>query len=59
MSKNDMLLIESVWNDKKTFKMIPIDETAPYVECIFDPTSGVFVIISKIRKFTLQIIKFV
>ena len=50
MNKNNMLLIESVWNEKKTFKMIPIDETAPYVECIFDPTSGVFVIISKIRK---------
>ena len=56
MSKNDMLLIESVWNDKKTFKMIPIDETAPYVECIFDPTSGVFVIISKIRKTSLHML---
>jgi hypothetical protein len=30
--------------------MIPISESCPYVECIFDPETKVFVVISKIRK---------
>lgn len=56
MSEKTMLLIESSWNDKKTFKMIPVSESAPYVECIFDPSSGVFVVISKQKKTTLHML---
>jgi hypothetical protein len=50
MSENTMMLVQSTWNDKQTFRMIPITESCPYVECIMDPDTKVFVVISKIRK---------
>ena len=56
MSEKTMLLIQSTWNDKQTFKMIPSSESCPYVECIFDPNTGVFVVISKIRKTALHML---
>ena len=51
-----MMLVEATWQDKKTFRMIPITESCPYVECIFDPGSKVFVIISKIKRTSLQML---
>ena len=36
--------------------MIPISESCPYVECIFDPGTKVFVIISKITRTSLQML---
>jgi hypothetical protein len=36
--------------------MIPISESCPYVECIMDPETKVFVIISKITRTTLQML---
>jgi len=36
--------------------MIPITEDCPYVECIFDPGTKVFVVISKIKKTTLHML---
>lgn len=56
MSEKTMLLIQSTWNDKQTFKMIPVSESCPYVECIFDPNTGVFVVISKVRKTSLHML---
>ena len=40
----------------QTFRMIPISESCPYVECIFDPKTKVFVIISKIKRTALQML---
>jgi hypothetical protein len=51
-----MMLVESTWQDTKTFKMIPISNDCPYVECIFDPSSKVFVIISKVTKTSLHML---
>ena len=51
-----MMLVEATWQDKKTFRLIPIAETCPYVECIFDPETKVFVVISKIRKTALHML---
>jgi hypothetical protein len=51
-----MMLVQSTWNDKQTFRMIPITESCPYVECIMDPDTKVFVIISKIRKTSLHML---
>jgi hypothetical protein len=48
--KDSMLLVTSVWDDKETFRMIPVTETCPYVECIFDTGLNVMVIISKNKK---------
>lgn len=56
MSEKSMLIIKSVWNEKETFKLIPISETSPYVECLFDPESNVFVVISKIKKTSLHML---
>lgn len=52
----NMLLIKSSWNDGETFRLLPVTEDCPYVECIFDPTTNVFVVISKIVKTTLHML---
>ena len=56
MSENTMMLVQATWNDKQTFRMIPIAESCPYVECIYDPDTKVFVAISKIKKTTLHML---
>lgn len=56
MSEKTMMLVEATWQDKKTFRLIPIAESCPYVECIFDPDTKVFVVISKIRKTALHML---
>lgn len=56
MSENTMMLVQATWNDKQTFRMIPIADNCPYVECIMDPDTKVFVIISKITKTTLHML---
>lgn len=56
MSENTMMLVQATWNDKQTFRMIPIADSCPYVECIFDPDTKVFVIISKLSKTTLHML---
>jgi hypothetical protein len=55
MEKN-MMLVSSEWNGKPSFRTIPMTEGCPYVECIFDPESKVFVIISKTKRNTLQML---
>lgn len=56
MSKNTMMLVQATWQDKQTFRMIPIEDSCPYVECIFDPDTKVFVIISKLTKQSLHML---
>ena len=56
MSEKTMMLVESTWQDTKTFKMIPVSNDCPYVECIYDPSSKVFVIISKVTKTSLHML---
>ena len=51
-----MMLVQSSWQDKQTFRMIPVSETCPYVECIFDPDTKVFVIITKTTKTSLHML---
>jgi hypothetical protein len=54
--ENTMTLISSEWNGHNTFRMIPASNDAPYVECIYDVTSGLFVIIGKVTKTTLHML---
>ena len=56
MSEKSMMLVQSSWQESQTFRMIPIAESCPYVECIFDPGTKVFVIISKTTKHTLHML---
>ena len=51
MSKN-MILVSSVWKDKQTFKLIPIDKECPYNECIWDDQQHILAIVSKEKKDT-------
>ena len=51
-----MLLIKSSWNDGETFKLLPVSQDCPYVECIFDPATKVFVVISKVSKTSLHML---
>lgn len=56
MSNQSMMLVQATWQDKQTFRMVPVTAECPYVECIFDPSTKVFVIISKIRRTSLQML---
>lgn len=56
MSEKSMMLVQSSWQESQTFRMIPITESCPYAECIFDPGTKVFVIISKTTKHTLHML---
>lgn len=56
MSEKSMMLVQSSWQESQTFRMIPITESCPYVECIFDPGTKVFVIISKTTKQSLHML---
>jgi len=51
-----MTLISSEWNGHNTFRLIPVSNDSPYVECIYDVTSGLFVIIGKVTKTTLHML---
>jgi hypothetical protein len=51
-----MMLINSEWSGKPSFRAIPVAVASPYVECIFDPESKVFVVISKTKRNTLQML---
>jgi hypothetical protein len=56
MSEKSMILVQASWQDAQTFRMIPITESCPYVECIFDPATKVFVVILKTTKTTLHML---
>lgn len=52
----NMLIITSVWGDKKTFRLIPIANECPYSEGIYDPESKVLVMMSTTKKETYQML---
>jgi len=56
MSEKSMMLVQSSWQENQTFRLIPITDNCPYVECIFDPGTKVFVIISKTTKQSLHML---
>lgn len=56
MSQNSMILVQSTWQDSQTFRLIPVTLECPYVECILDPATKVFVVITKINKTSLHMI---
>jgi hypothetical protein len=54
--EKSMMLVKSSWQETQTFRMIPVMDSCPYVECIFDPGTKVFVIISKTTKQSLHML---
>lgn len=44
--KPTMLLVTSLWQEKKSFRLIPVDLNCPFSEGIYDPDSKVLVMMS-------------
>ena len=45
-----MMLVNSAFRNAKSFTLIPVSNDSPYVEAMFDPSSGVLAVISKVMK---------
>lgn len=45
-----MMCVTSEWAKKPSFRMIPINNSCPYVECIFDVESKVLAVIGNVKK---------
>ena len=52
----NMRLFTSYWNDKDTFKMMPIVDDCPYTEVIYDPSTTLLVVIGKTEYEKFQLI---
>ena len=46
----NMMLVYSSFRNAKSFTLIPVSMDSPYVEAMFDPTSGILAVISKVMK---------
>ena len=46
----NMMLVNSSFRNAKSFTLIPVSTDSPYVEAMFDPTSGILAVISKVMK---------
>jgi len=46
----NMMLVNSAFRGAKSFSLIPVSLTSPYVEAMFDPSSGILAIITKDKK---------
>tara|TARA_R110001592_G_scaffold347760_1_gene641480 strand:- start:3107 stop:3481 length:375 start_codon:yes stop_codon:yes gene_type:complete len=55
LGKN-MMLINSAFKNVKSFSMISISKECPYVEALFDPSSGVLAVITKEKKNTFHMV---
>jgi|TARA_R110000787_G_scaffold24340_1_gene69184 hypothetical protein len=45
-----MMLINSSFRNAKSFTLIPVSNDSPYVEAMFDPSSSILAVISKVMK---------
>jgi hypothetical protein len=52
----NMMLISSAFRGVKSFSIIPVTQDCPYVEAMFDPTSGILAVISKIKKQAMHMV---
>ena len=46
----NMMLITSSFRNVKSFNLIPVNESCPYVEGMYDPSSGILAVITKVKK---------
>jgi hypothetical protein len=46
----NMILVNSSFRNAKSFNLIPATSDAPYVEAMFDPSSSILAVISKVMK---------
>jgi len=55
LGKN-MMLINSAFKNVKSFSLVPASMDCPYVEAMYDPTSGILAVISKNVKQSLHMV---
>ena len=46
----NMMLVNSNFRGAKSFTLIPVSMDSPYTEAMFDPSSGILAVISKVMK---------
>ena len=46
----NMILVTSSFRNAKSFTLIPATANCPYVEAMYDPSSGILAVISKVMK---------
>lgn len=46
----NMLLVSSAFRGAKSFNLVPATPECPYVEAMYDPSSGILAVISKVMK---------
>tara|TARA_R110000796_G_scaffold86381_2_gene186955 strand:+ start:218 stop:637 length:420 start_codon:yes stop_codon:yes gene_type:complete len=46
----NMMLVNSTFRNVKSFTLIPVSVDSPYVEAMFDPSSSILAVISKVMK---------
>ena len=46
----NMMLITSAFRNAKSFSLLPVSNDSPYVEAMFDPSSSILAVISKVKK---------
>lgn len=46
----NMMLMTSAFRNVKSFSLFPVSNDCPYVEAMYDPTSGILAVISKNKK---------
>ena len=46
----NMMLVHSSFRNAKSFTLIPVSLDSPYVEAMYDPSSGILAVISKVMK---------
>jgi hypothetical protein len=46
----NMMLVNSAFRNAKSFSLIPVSNDSPYVEALFDPSSSILAVISKVQK---------
>ena len=46
----NMLALSNYWGESKSFKLIPITDDCPYTEVMYDTSTGLLAVISKIKK---------
>lgn len=52
----NMMLVDSYMGPYKTFALIPLESSCPWVEVIFEPTGGTLIAISKEKKQTYKML---
>jgi hypothetical protein len=50
MIGKNMMLCTSAFRNVKSFSLVPVTKDCPYVESMFDPTSGILAVITNIKK---------